>query len=94
MRAARKDANQSEIEAALKAVGAEVEDTSGVGGGFPDLIVSFGEIFMLEVKDGRKPKSAQKLTKAQIAFHKRFPVDVVTSVDEALIAIGYTNEPS
>ena len=46
-------------------------------------------MFLLEYKDGSKPKSAQKLTKAQKDFRKKFPVDVVATVEEALNAIGY-----
>lgn len=40
-RAARTDANQVEIVSALRAIGCSVSDTSGVGGGFPDLAVGF-----------------------------------------------------
>ena len=88
--AARKDANHNEITAALEAVGAHVFDCSKFGGGFPDVLVSYGELFLLEFKDGSKPKSAQKLTKAQKEFRKKFPVDVVANVQEALQAIGAT----
>lgn len=87
--AARKDANHNEITKALEAAGAYVFDCSGFGKGFPDVLVSYGELFLLEYKDGAKPKSAQRLTKAQKEFRKRFPVDVVSNVDEALAAIGY-----
>ena len=90
-RAARIDANQPEIVAALRAVGAEVTDLSSVGQGVPDLLVSFrGGWFLLEVKDGAKPKSHRTLTLEQLRWHRKQhgPVAVVCSVAQALEAIG------
>lgn len=90
-RAARTDANQAEIVAALRAVGAVVQDLSRVGEGCPDLLVSHGgRMALLEVKDGRKPPSARQLTPAQVAWHRawRAKVWVVSSVEEALSALG------
>jgi Holliday junction resolvase len=90
-RAARIDANQTAIVAALRKIGCSVAITSSVGNGFPDLCVSFGGITLLmEVKDGDKPKSAQKLTEDQIKFHIgwRGRIELVTSVDEALKAVN------
>ncbi len=68
-RAARVDGNHSAIVKALRDIGASVADTSAVGDGFPDLVVGFrGRNFVVEVKDGKKPPSARKLTEAQEAF--------------------------
>lgn len=68
-RAARTDANQIAIIKALRAIGASVADTSGAGSGFPDLVVGYrGRNWLLEVKDGRKPPSARRLTNDQEIF--------------------------
>ena len=94
-RAARVDHNHAEIIRALRAVGAEVTDTSRVGEGFPDLVVSYrNKWFVIEVKDGRKPPSAQRLTKAQGTWmrRQRASVWVVNSVEDALAAIGAVSD--
>lgn len=91
MRAAKVDANQAEIVEALRRVGAIVQVTSKVGGGFPDLVVGFrGNNYILEIKDGDKPPSARRLTEEQELWHARWrgSVVVVGSVVEALHAIG------
>lgn len=86
-RAARVDGNQVEIIEALRGVGAAVQPLHTVGQGCPDLLVSFRQrMFLYEVKDGRKPPSARKLTtheKAWIANWKA-PVYIVNSAAEAL----------
>lgn len=93
-RAARIDANQPEIVAALRKVGATVIDTSAVGNGFPDLTVAFRrQTFFLEVKDGQKPPCERQLTPDQIKWHVEWnggPCTVVSCVDEALAFIGAT----
>ena len=45
---------------------------------------------LVEVKDGRKPPSARRLTPEQEAWHAAWPGDVyvVTSVTEALAVIA------
>lgn len=87
-RAARTDANQIAIIKALRAIGASVADTSGVGGGFPDLVVGHrGCLWLMECKDGKKPPSARKLTPAQEKFvdaWKDCAVVVVKSEAEAI----------
>lgn len=90
-RAAKVDANQPEIVAALRRAGCAVQDLSAVGQGVPDLLVSrAGLNILLEVKDGKKPPSARRLTPEQEAWHAAWPGDVwiVTNVDEALRAVG------
>lgn len=84
-RAAKKDANQREIENALVAVGATYFDTSALGNGFPDLVVMHRKkIYLIEVKDGNKPLSAQRLTEAEARFHAQFQgcVYVVNSISQ------------
>lgn len=62
-RAARVDANQKDIVAALRGVGASVTPIHTVGQGCPDLLVGYrGKNFLFEVKDGAKPPSARQLT--------------------------------
>lgn len=92
-RAAKIDANQREIIKALRAVGATVQSLANIGKGCPDLLVGYrADNALMEVKDGAKPPSARKLTddEAQWIGQWRGTVYVVTSVDEALAAIGAT----
>ena len=94
-RAARTDANQTQIVSALRSVGASVELLSAVGKGCPDLLVGYrNENILMEVKDGKKPPSERKLTSDQIVWHREWKgvVTVVNSVDEALFAIGVIRE--
>ena len=89
--AARVDANQTEIVAALRGAGATVTPTHTAGVGFPDLCVGYkGATYLVEVKDGSKPPSARKLTPHQVAWHRdwRGHVAVVTDITEALAVIG------
>ena len=69
--AKRVDRNHSEIRDGLRAAGWRVGDLSGAGDGIPDLIVALspGVPFLLEVKDGDKPLSAQALTPKQEMWH-------------------------
>lgn len=90
-RAAKVDDNQSEIVDALRRAGCSVCILSGVGRGCPDLAVGLrGRTYMLEIKDGRKSPSKQRLTPDEQAWHDawRGHAAVVRSVDEALDAVG------
>lgn len=85
------DANQSEIVDALSNAGCSVCPLSQVGSGCPDLVVGLrGKNYLLEVKDGNKPQSKQKLTPAQKKFHKAWKgqVSTVNSVEQAFEAVG------
>lgn len=86
--AAKRDANESAIKAALKAAGASVTPLSAPG--VPDLLVGFrGETILMEVKDGRND-----LTDDQRDWHgdwKGRKVWIVRTVEEALQAIGATS---
>ena len=92
MRAARIDANHKEIVDALRAAGATVQSIAPIGNGCPDLLCGFkNSTYLLELKDGQKPPSARELTPDQIEWHINWrggPCQVVTSVEEALCAIG------
>ena len=82
--ALRIDANQTAIVSALEAAGATVE----VIGKPVDLLVGInGKWMMVEVKDGKKVKSAQKLTVAQVKFFDKwagYPLALVDSAECAL----------
>jgi hypothetical protein len=86
------DANEGEVVRILQAAGALVQHLGMVGCGCPDLLVGWrGRLFLLEVKDGSKAPSAQKLTPDQETWHQvwsGYPVAVVRSSADALRAIG------
>ncbi len=88
------DVNQAAIVAALRAAGVAVFDCSALGGGFPDLAcysrVGGGRLALLEVKRPG-PRSAQALTPAETRFAAVFPVAIVTTPAEALVAVGVTS---
>lgn len=89
-RAAKIDENQTEIVAALRKLGASVQILSAVGQGCPDLLCGFrGKNILLEIKDGNKVVSAQKLTPDQVDWHRRWQGQkaVVNSVDAAIQVI-------
>jgi len=91
------DANQQSIVAALRGAGCSVCLLHAVGMGCPDLLVAYhGRLVLMEVKDGSKPPSARKLTKAQEKFHAEWngPIYIVTSIDEAFDAIGVSAKES
>jgi hypothetical protein len=86
-RAARIDANQNEITEAFRKMGATVAITSSLGKGFPDLTIGYkGLNILIEVKDGTKPPSHQKLTPDETEFHSTWRGNVVTinSIDGAI----------
>jgi len=89
-RAAKADANQAEIVAALRARGATVQHTHQIPGAL-DLIVGYKGIDVrIEIKDGSKPKSAQKLTPAEQGVFDNWKgnaPEIVTSVDDAMALI-------
>jgi hypothetical protein len=88
--ARRTDANHAAIVDAMRRVGFVVLDLSRVGGGIPDLwVYKAGRAVWVEIKDGSKPPSKQRLTKAQEAFHALcrsggVEIVTVTSVEQAI----------
>lgn len=81
------DSNQVEVVAALRAAGATVLHLHEVADGCPDLLIGIAGInALIEIKDGHKPPSAQRLTPDQVSFHRTWrgmPVKVVTSGTQA-----------
>jgi Holliday junction resolvase len=87
----RTDNNQTEIVEILRAVGCSVAITSGLGRGFPDLVVGYrGKNYLFEIKDGNKAPSQRKLTIDEKRFHEtwRGQVFVIKNINEALRTIG------
>lgn len=83
MRAKKVDANHSAVVDHLRSIGWRVWDSSAVGRGFPDLVVSHtrtGETCLVEVKAGRG-----ELNEIQRGFRDKWPgpVFVVRSPDDA-----------
>ena len=94
MRAAKIDANQNEIVNALRKAGCSVQILSSVGKGCPDLICGRNGVnYFIEVKDGNKPKSAQKLTPDQVEWNSNWlgQVAVVNSIEQAFQSVGLIN---
>lgn len=86
-KAAKTDSNQNEVVTALRAIGASVQSLAATGKGVPDLLVGYRGInYLMEVKDGNKVPSAQKLTIDQEHWHSlwRGSVHIVNSTNQAL----------
>ena len=90
-RAARRDANEKEVIAALREAGAFVKAVNDEG--LFDLIVGYigpsgrEHALFLEVKDGAKPPSARALTPAEAKFHEEWPLSnlfIVISAEHAV----------
>jgi hypothetical protein len=79
--AKRTDGNHADIRQAMRDAGADVEDMSGAGRGFPDTVVRTRDdrVLLVEIKT-----PTGKLTPAQVKFHQRFPVHIVRTVEEAV----------
>lgn len=66
---ARVDANQKEIVQELRKRGISVLHTHQLGKGAPDIIVGYmNSNYLIELKDGNKSKSQQRLTKDELDF--------------------------
>lgn len=84
----RVDSNQKVIVKSLRQIpGVSVAVTSMIGSGFPDLVIGYkGKNYLIELKDGDKPESAQKLTLDEIEFDAKWKGQyaVCNSIDEIL----------
>jgi hypothetical protein len=84
---AKIDDNQPQIVKALQQIGCSVQSLAACGKGVPDLLVGYrGVNILLEVKDGSKPPSAQRLTPDEERFVEtwRGPRAVASSLPEVL----------
>lgn len=92
MKKAERDANEPLIVSELRARGHLVQPLAQ-GDGVPDLLVAVdgvGPLVLLEVKDGAKIPSKQRLTPAQEHWHRRWratPLHIVKTIDEAVSAV-------
>lgn len=81
----RIDSNQPAIVQALRRCGCKVQSLHTVGDGCPDLLCLWhGLMFAVEVKNGSKPPSAQKLTEEEIKFHDEWrdaPLYILNGVE-------------
>ena len=86
-RAAKIDANQNQVVKDLRKLGFSVAITSSIGSGFPDLVVAnYHSTILVELKDGNKSQSRQKLTADEVKFMDTWKgvAIVANSLDEIL----------
>lgn len=90
-KAAKVDANQTQVVSVLRGYGASVQSLAAVGKGVPDLLVGYrGKTYLLEVKNGNKFASQTKLTPDQQDWHLQWKGDkpvIVYSPTDAVKAI-------
>jgi len=84
MRAARVDANQPEIVKAFRDLGWSVLTISQLKNCCDIVVAKAGTTVMVEVKDGSKPPSAQKLTEGEAKFFSAWKGnwEIVKSIDD------------
>lgn len=79
----RVDGNHEQVVLALRRAGIAVKSLAAVGEGVPDLLCCFRDrLVLLEVK-----VPGEKLNAAQEKFAETFPVKVVTSPADAVLAV-------
>lgn len=89
----RIDENQNAIVKTFRKLGASVLILSEVGKGCPDILIGMTDVngrkanILIEIKDGKKCPSQQRLTEAERKFFDKWKGDicVITNVDEAII---------
>ena len=89
---ARTDYNQKLIVDQLRKLGVSVAITSMMGKGFPDLVLGYqNKNFLIELKDGAKPKSQKGLTMDEAKFFTAWKGSVCKceNIDEILKYIEY-----
>ena len=92
---ARVDANQKEIVQQLRKIGISVLHTHQLGRGAQDLVLGYrNSNFMIELKDGNKTKSQQKLTPDEVQFQEKWNGNyaVCNSIEQILTLIDYVDE--
>jgi len=88
-RAARTDSNHQDIVKSLRDIGCTVLNTHQLKNAFDILVGYRGNLFIVEIKDGDKPKSARKLTEGEEKCKRDFErvgvsYNVIESVEEAI----------
>lgn len=90
MKYGKRDGNQATIQRDLAALGYPTHDTSGVGGGFPDLVVLVacvcgGGVELLECKDPRTSYGRRGFNRNQRAFVRRgWPVETARGHEDVV----------
>jgi hypothetical protein len=88
-RAAKIDSNQTIIVEALRKAGATVQSLAAIGDGCPDLLVGYAnKTALIEVKDGAKAISAQKLRPLQSDWHGKWKGGTLATVNSVESALG------
>lgn len=90
---AKVDKNQPEIVNLFRSFGCSVQHLHVIGRGCPDILVGQNGLnYLVEIKDGSLPPSAQKLTVDEFDWHKlwrgqvcivRSKTDVIDLVEKA-----------
>ena len=80
MRIKKTDSNHKELMDMIRKIpNTSVFSTHTLGKGFPDIVIGYkGMNYLVEIKDGNKPKSAQKLTVDEIKFHEHWKGQIIT----------------
>lgn len=92
---ARVDANQKEIVTELRKLDVSVLHTHQLGKGAPDLILGYrNDNFLIELKDGSKTKSQQRLTPDEVEFQNKWQGNyaVCNSLEQVLTVIDYVDQ--
>ena len=92
---ARVDANQKEIVQQLRKRGISVLHTHQLGKGAPDIVIGYmNQNYLIEIKDGNKSKSQQKLTHDELEFASKWGGNyaVCNSLEQILQLIDYDQE--
>ena len=86
IRAAKKDDNHHEVEKAFKDLGYITQDLSQLKNACDLLAVKGKRIFVVEIKDGKKPPSARKLTEGEEKFALKWGAHwaLITSVNDVI----------
>lgn len=85
-RAARVDSNQPEVVNAFRSLGWSVLIISQLKNCCDIIVSKNGSTIAIEIKDGSKPPSKQKLTKGEIEFKESWQgrYELVTCIDDVL----------
>jgi len=92
---ARVDANQKVIVQELRKRGISVLHTHQLGKGAPDIVIGYmNQNYLIEIKDGNKSKSQQKLTPDELEFASKWGGNyaVCNSLEQILQLIDYDQE--
>lgn len=92
-RAAKIDANQTEIVKTFRRLGATVLITAQLKNAFDLLVGHAGNLYIVEVKDGSKTPSQRKLSDGELKCKQNFELvgvkyHVIKSVEEAIELIN------